>query len=107
MKKLLFLSLICLAVSACQDTRFIFSNNVPAQPSYTRTMHYTFWGKKATVDPIAVCGSSENIAMVEEKEKTHQSWMRWLTCDIYHPITVNVYCKRPVRSGYQAQQPRK
>lgn len=105
MKKYLFIALACLALTACQDTRFVFSNQVPAQPTYTRTMHYTFWGKKATIDAVAVCGSAENIAMVEEKERTHQSWMRWLTCDIYQPITTSVYCKRPVRSTYQARQP--
>lgn len=106
MKKYLFIALTCLALAACQDTRFVLSKQVPPEPSYTRTMHYTFWGKRATIDPIAVCGSAGNIAMVEEKEKTHQSWLRWLTCDIYQPVTVNVYCKMPVRSTYQASQPK-
>lgn len=106
MKKYLAVALISLALAGCQDTRFVFSNAAPTQPSYTRTMHYTWWGKRATIEPVAVCGSAENVAMVEEKEKTGQSWLRWLTGCIYQPVTVNIYCKRPVRSGYQAQQPR-
>lgn len=106
MKKYLMLALFSLALTACQNTRFVFSNTAPAQPSYTITMHYTWWDKKATINPVAVCGSAENVAMVEEKEKTGQSWLRWLTADIYHPVTVSVYCKRPVRTNYTAQQPR-
>ena len=107
MKKYLFIALACLALTACQDTRFVLSKQVPAQPSYTRTMHYTFWGRKATIDAVAVCGSAGNIAMVEEKEYNGQSWLRWLTCGIYSPVRVNVYCKQPVRSNYQARQPQK
>ncbi len=106
MKKYLTVALISLALAACQNTRFVFSNTAPAQPSYTVTMHYTWWDKKADIDAIAVCGSAENVAMVEEKEKTHQSWLRWLTLDIYQPVTVSVYCKRPVKTNYQAQQPK-
>ena len=106
MKKYLTVALFSLVLAACQNTRFVFSNTTPSQPSYTVTMHYTWWGKKATIDPVAVCGYAENVAMVEEKEKTGQSWLRWLTLDIYQPVAVSVYCKRPVRANYKAQQPR-
>ena len=106
MKKYLAVALFGLALTACQNTRFVLSNTVPAKPSYTATMHYTFWDKVANIDAVAVCGSAENVAMVEEKEQTGQSWVRWLTADIYQPVTVSVYCKRPVRTNYRAQQPK-
>ncbi len=106
MKKILSVILICSALCACQHTQFAFSTHAPAQPSATRTLHYVFWGKKATIDPVRVCGSADNVALVEEKETTGQSWLRWLTACIYQPVTVNVYCKQPVRSSYQIQQPR-
>ena len=105
MKKLFTISCVCLIVAACQDTRFVFSNQIPAQPSYSRTQHYTWWGKKSTIDPAQVCGYADNVAMVEEKENAGQSWLRALTLGIYSPATVNVYCKRPVRTNYRAQQP--
>ena len=105
MKKLLLVSLCCLALSACQDTRFVFSKTPVSQPSYSQTMHFMFWDKKATIDPVAVCGSAENVAMVEEKETTKQSLIRGFTGCIYNPVTVNVYCKRPIRTKYQAKQP--
>ncbi|MBR6412553.1 MAG: hypothetical protein IKS41_05280 [Alphaproteobacteria bacterium] len=106
MKKLLLVSLCCLAISACQDTRFVFGNAPVSKPSYSATMHYVFWGKKTTINPVAVCGSAENVAMIEEKEKTEQSWLRWLTGCIYQPVTVSVYCKRPVKTEYKAPQPK-
>ena len=98
--------MICSALCACQQTQFAFSNYVPEQPTSSRTLHYTFWGKRAVIDPVRVCGTAENVAMVEEKELTGQSWLRWLTACIYQPVTVNVYCKRPVRSNYQVPQPK-
>lgn len=93
-------------LSACQSTHFSFTDNVPANPSYTRTMHYTWWGKEAKIEPAKVCGSAENVAMVSEREKTGQSWLRWLTLDIYQPVTIDVYCKRPVKTTYIAPQPK-
>lgn len=104
-KKIVAVSLLLGTLTACQSTRFVFSPNVPETPSYYQTMHYTFWGKKAMIDPVKVCGSAENVAMVEEKEKTGQSWLRWLTANIYQPVTVSVYCKRPVNTSYWADQP--
>ena len=106
MKKLFITVTALLALTACQQTRFVYTNSVPRNPTYTQTQHYTWWGKKATIEPLKVCGTAENIAMVEEKEKTHQSWLRFLTLDIYQPVTVSVYCKRPVKSSYSANQPR-
>lgn len=105
MKKLLLLALACCALTACQDTRFVLSDSVPAQPSYSRTQHYTWWGKKSTIDAIQVCGSASNVAMVEEKENTGQSWLRYLTIGIYSPVTTAVYCKRPTQTTYRAAQP--
>ncbi len=106
MKKILCLAMTLMTLTACQQTRFVYSNQVPTQPTYSQTEHYTFWGKKATIEPLKVCGSAENVAMVEQKEKTGQSWLRFLTAGIYQPVTVQVYCKRPMRSSYSAGQPR-
>lgn len=106
MKKLLFTVTTMLALTACQQTRFVYSNSAQQEPAYSQTMHYTWWGKRATIEPLRVCGSAENVAMVEEKEKTGQSWLRYLTIGIYQPVTVSVYCKRPGKSKYWANQPR-
>ena len=106
MKKFLSVALICLALTACQDTRFVFSEPIPAKPSYTVTQHYLFMGRKATIEPVKVCGSMSNVAMVEEVETTSQSWIRGLTGCIYNPVTVNVYCKQPVKNSYKAGQPK-
>ena len=106
MKKVLIAALVCCALTACQDTRFVFSNQVPAEPSYSRTQHYTFWGKKSTIEVAKVCGSMDNVAMVEQVENSGQSWLRWLTVGIYTPMTARVYCKRPTKSDYRAQQPK-
>ena len=105
MKKYLFITLICLALTACHDTRFVFTNQFPTKPSYSRTQHYVWWGKKSTVDPSQVCGSIDNVAMVEVKEDSKQSWLHILSCGIYSPVTVNVYCKTPMNTSYRAHQP--
>ena len=106
MKKILSMACICLALSACQNTRFVFSDNVPSQPSYTGVLHYIFWGKKGTVNAAKICGSSDNVVMVEETETTSQSFLRGITAGVYSPITVKVYCKRPVKSSYHMPQPK-
>ena len=105
MNKYLFIALTCLALTACQDVRFVLSDQVPAQPSYSRIHHFTMWGKKSTIEPVKVCGSINNVAMVEEKEYKGHSWLRFLTCGIYSPVRVNVYCKVPMNSPYRARQP--
>ena len=107
MKKLLSVAIICLALTACQDTRFVFSSRVPSQPTYSGTQHFTFWDKKTTIEPAKVCGSMENVAAVETMENTGQSWLRWLTACIYNPTTVKVYCKQPVKAtNYKPEQPK-
>ena len=105
MKKFLFVALVCAALTACHDTRYVFSDTVPAQPSYSRTQHYTWWGKKSTIDTMQICGSASNVAMVEEKENAGQSWLRYLTIGIYTPVTTAVYCKQPRATNYRAAQP--
>lgn len=105
MKKFLFIALACMALSACHDTRYVFTNQFPTQPSYSRTQHYIWWGRKSTIEPLQVCGSMSNVAMIEEKENSGQSWLRYLTIGIYSPVTVNVYCKTPMTTSYRARQP--
>ena len=105
MKKFLFIVLACAALSACHDTRYVFTNQFPTQPSYSRTQHYIWWGRKSTIEPLQVCGSMNNVAMIEEKENGGQSWLRYLTVGIYSPVTVNVYCKTPMTTSYRARQP--
>ena len=106
MKKLLSVAIICLALTACQDTRFVFSNRVPSEPTYSGTEHFVFWDKKATIAPVKVCGSMENVAAVELMENTKQSLIRGVTGSIYSPVTVKVYCKQPVRTNYIPEQPK-
>ena len=106
MKKILSVILICSALCACQNTRFVFSNSTPSQPSFTAVLHYLFWDKKGTVNAVQICGSADNVLMVEETETTSQSFLRGISAGIYSPITVKVYCKRPVKTSYHVQQPK-
>ncbi len=106
MKKLLFCAIICLALAACQDTRFVFSQNVPSEPSFSGTEHFLFWDKKVTIEPVKVCGSAENVAAVELLETKKQSLIRGFSGSIYCPTTVNVYCKRKVNTDYKPDQPK-
>ena len=109
MKNLTLLTLAALTVAGCTIQRFPMTNApVRSQPAYEKTQHSAGAHDTQTVDPVAICGSADNIAQVEMEVLTHQVWMRILTCNIYRPYTVRVYCKNsPItstRSGPYAKQ---
>lgn len=107
MKKTLFALATALVLSGCMTSQFPMAPayQIPAQPNYSRTQHFVWANKVSKVDPIKVCGSASNVAMVEDVVLTHQAWLKILTALIYQPTTTRVYCKTPVKTSYMAPQP--
>ena len=100
-KSLLTLSILALGLSGCVTQKFPMAKGpITVEPSYSRTQHAVWWDKVFVVDPVAVCGSANNVAMLETDVNTGQAWLRVITANIYAPYTANVYCKNPPARNY-------
>ena len=70
-------------------------NNKEIKPTYEHSQ--VFWvrgiGQKETVDAAEICGNSENIIKIENKQTFSDGFLAVITFGIYTPRTARVYCK--------------
>ncbi|MCQ2966350.1 MAG: hypothetical protein MJ250_06410 [Alphaproteobacteria bacterium] len=90
MFKKIFIVCALTLLSACMNTQVKFSEYVPEKPTYSKFYNY----RGNDVEPIKICGSLENIAMVEEDENFLSFLVRVILWDAWQPTYVNVYCKQ-------------
>jgi len=94
--KLLMSILFAIIISGCAtQTYLVNGNSKEAKPTYENSQ--AFWvegvGQKKTIDAAKICGGTDNIIKVENKQTFVNGFLAVLTFGIYTPRTARVYCK--------------
>jgi len=83
-------------MSGCAtQTYLVNGNSKETKPTYEDSQ--AFWiegiGQQETVNAAEICGNSENIIKVENKQTFSDGFLAVITFGIYTPRTARVFCK--------------
>ena len=96
MRKILYPLVFSMLLSGCFASRFPISpTNLAIDPTYSDTKIFLLWGlvpQPKYTDPAQVCGSIENVSMVETKTSFWDGVISCLTLGLISTQTANVYC---------------
>ena len=104
MKKILYPLVLATLLSGCYTSRFpISQNGLFIEPTRSETKIFLLWGlvpQPKYTDPAQICGSIDNVGMVETKTGLWDGVISLLTLGLISTRTANVYC---AGDGYQTQ----
>ena len=88
--------LFVIIMSGCAtQTYLVNGNSKEVKPTLENSQ--AFWvegiGQNKTINAAKICGSSENIIKVENKQTFADGFLAVITFGIYTPRTAKVYCK--------------